>query len=417
MLTVKQKIEHLRKLGLDGDMTEIEKMYSGKEFDIHDDEYKKLIELSKKYCLRFTELSGLIAKAKTQEESDNYGKEKNEILDNLFPNHGPIFGGGDGLFAIIGTVDLDGFNYINARVHFNASSLVHLEEYVFVASNVEFGTNNISPDNKTAKIGKINVGRHTWIGANVNFDDYTYVGERSVIGMGSHIVANSDLKSDMISFGNPCKEYKKITDDYETKVRIPPMEGKRTEDEVMKILAHMQKLGINGDFEQYIRALNYEKYNTLEPTISKIYDLSHKLCSEYNSKNISIKRRKEILDMLFPLQGKNLIMGDDIFVDCIGTVKIGNDVTIGNNPTLAGNITIGDRVKIGNNVALQTTGHEINYKGRRLYNDEQGNLCEISTPGYIIILPEIVLSDGTKVIPDQTIRKNTNRDDIVSQSR
>lgn len=417
MLRVEQKIEHLRKLGLDGNMTEIEKMYSGKEFNIHDDEYKRLLELSKKYCLRFTELSGLIAKAKTQKEVDNYRKEKNEILDNLFPNHGPIFGGGDGLFAIIGTVDLDGFNYINARVHFNASSLVHLEEYVFVASNVEFGTNNVSYDNKTAKLGKINVGRDTWIGANVNFDNYTHVGERSVIGMGSYIVANSNLKPDMISFGNPCKEYKKIIDDYETKVKIPPIEGKRTEDEVMKILAHMQKLGINGDFGQYIKALNYEKYNALEPTISKIYDLSHKLCSEYNSKNISIKRRKAILDMLFPLQGENLIMGDDIFVDCIGTVKIGNDVTIGNNPTLAGNITIGDRVKIGSNVALQTTGHEINYKGRKLSNDEQGNLCEISTPGYIIILPEIILSDGTKVIPDQIVRKNTNRNDIVSHSR
>lgn len=416
MLTVTQKIEHLRKLGLDGDMTEIEKMYSGKEFSTKDEEYKKLLELSKKYCLRFTELSGLIAKSKNQEEIDNYGKEKNEILDSLFPNHGPIFGGGDGLFAIIGMVDLDGFNYINARIHFNASSLVHLEEYVFVASNVEFGNNSIT-SKEISKPGKITVGRDTWIGADVNFGDNTYVGDRSLIAMGSKVAPNTELKPDMISFGNPCKEHKRITDDYETKIKLPEVQGKRTEDEVMKVIAHMQKLGINGDFGQYIRAINFEKYNTLEPTISKIYELSHKLCSEYNSKNISIKRRKEILDMLFPLQGYNLIMGDDIFVDCIGTVKIGNDVTIGNNPTLAGNITIGDKVKIGNTVTLQTTGHEINYKGRRLSNDEQGNLCEISTPGYIIVLPEIILADGTKVIPDQTVRKNTNKDELVSHSR
>ena len=107
-------------------------------------------------------------------------------------------------------------------------------------------------------------------------------------------------------------------------------------------------------------------------------------------------------------------MGDDIFVDCIGTVKIGNDVTIGDSPTLAGNITIGDRVRIGNNVALQTTGHEVNYKGRRLSTDEKGNICEISTPGYIIILPEIVLADGTKVIPDKTVRRNTDKDEIIT---
>lgn len=209
MLTAEQKIEHLRKLGLNGNMTEIEKMYNGIEFDVHDKEYKKLLELSKKYCLRFTELSGLIAKEKNNKVAEKLSKEKNEILDNLFPDHGPIFGGGDGLFAIIGMVDLDGYNYINARVHFNASSLVHLKEYVFVASNVDFGTNKITSDGNINKTGKIIIDNDTWIGANVKLDDNTHVGEKSVIGMDSHIVSNSDLKSNMISFGKPCKEYKK----------------------------------------------------------------------------------------------------------------------------------------------------------------------------------------------------------------
>ena len=235
--------------------------------------------------------------------------------------------------------------------------------------------------------------------------------------MGSHIVENSNLKSNMISFGNPCKEYKEICDNYETTVKIPGNEGKRTEDEIKHILVHLKQLGIEGDFTQYLKAINYEKYNTLEPTISQIYNLSHKLCSEYNSKDISIRRRKEILDALFPLQGKNLIVGDDIFVDCIGTVKIGNDVSIGNNPTLAGNITIRDKVKIGNNVTLQTTGHEIDYQKRKITKDKNGNLCEISTPGYIVILPEIILADGTKVIPDQTVKKDTNNNELVTHSR
>lgn len=417
MITVEQKIQHLRKLGIDGDLTEIEKMYKGEKFDTRDEEYNKLLKLSKQYCMRFTELSGLIGKSKSQTEIEQYNKEKSKILDNLFPGHGLIFGGGDGLFAIIGTVDLDGFNYINARVHFNASSLVHLEEYVFVASNVEFGDNKIHSQGEKTELGKINVGRDTWIGADVNFENNTRVGEKSVIGMGSNIVLGSELKPDMISFGNPCKEYKKIPENYETKVKEPGIEGIRTEDEIRHILAHMQKIGITGDFTQYVRALNYQKYNTLEPTISRIYELSHKLCSEYNSKNISIRRRKEILDELFPLQGSNLIMGDDIFVDCIGTVKIGNDVTIGNHPTLAGNITIGDNVKIGNNVTLQTTGHEIYYEGRKITNDKDGNMCEISTPGYVIVMPEIVLADGTKVIPDQTVRKSTRNNEVVSHSR
>lgn len=413
MLTVEQKIKHLNNLGLNGDMTEIKKMYSGEKFDANDKEYKQLLELSKQYCLRFTELSGLIAKSKSEQEINIYTEEKNKILDTLFPNHGPIFGGGDGLFAIIGTVDLDGYNYINARVHFNASSLVHLEEYVFVAANVEFGTNNILSSSSKTQLGNIHIGRDTWVGANVEFGDYTDIGKGSVIGMGSHVISGSTLRANSISFGSPCKEYKEIASGYETTIKLPEKSGIRTEDEIIYIVNHLKKLGIDGDFSQYIRSLTYKKYNTLEPTISQIFDLSHKLCSEYNSKHISLRRRKEILNILFPLCGNNLVVGDDIFVDCIGTVKIGNDVQIGNHSTLAGIITIGDGVRIGDNVTLQTTGHEIYYKHRRISSDQNGNLCEISVPGYIVITPEIILADGTKVIPNKNVRTNTTENEIV----
>ena len=220
MLNTNQKIEHLRKLGFNGDFEQIERMYNGEKFDVRDEEYRRLLQLSKEYCMRFTQLSELISRAKSAEKIEKYNKEKSEILDNLFPGHGAIYGCGDGLFAIIGTVDLEGFNYINARVHFNASALTHLDEYVFVASNVEFGDNNICTQDGQTQLSRINVGRDTWIGANVNFDNYTEVGEKSVIGMGSHITSNSQLKPSMISFGNPCREYKFITEDYETKVKI-----------------------------------------------------------------------------------------------------------------------------------------------------------------------------------------------------
>lgn len=40
MLTVKQKIEHLNKLGLNGNLEEIEKMYRGEEFCTRNPEYK-----------------------------------------------------------------------------------------------------------------------------------------------------------------------------------------------------------------------------------------------------------------------------------------------------------------------------------------------------------------------------------------
>ena len=104
-----------------------------------------------------------------------------------------------------------------------------------------FGNNDIYTKNGLSKLGKINIDNDTWIGANVNIEDNSYIGERSVIGMGSHIVENSNLKSNMISFGNPCKEYKEICDNYETTVKIPGNEGKRTEDEIKHILVHLKQ--------------------------------------------------------------------------------------------------------------------------------------------------------------------------------
>ena len=49
--------------------------------------------------------------------------------------------------------------------------------------------------------------------------------------------------------------------------------------------------------------------------------------------------------------------------------------------------------------------------------DSKGNVCEISTPGFIIVRPAIILADGTKVIPDQTVKRNTRKDEIVTNSR
>ena len=74
-------------------------------------------------------------------------------------------------------------------MHFNASALTHLDEYVFVASNVEFGDNNICTQDGQTQLSRINVGRDTCIGANFNFDNYKYVKEKRFIGMGRNITS------------------------------------------------------------------------------------------------------------------------------------------------------------------------------------------------------------------------------------
>ena len=80
MLNTNQKIEHLRKLGFNGDFEQIERMYNGEKFDVRDEEYRRLLQLSKEYCMRFTQLSELISRAKSAEKIEKYNKEKSEIL-------------------------------------------------------------------------------------------------------------------------------------------------------------------------------------------------------------------------------------------------------------------------------------------------------------------------------------------------
>ena len=81
MLNTKQKIEHLRKLGFNGDFEQIERMYNGEKFDVRDEEYRRLLQLSKEYCMRFTQLSELISRAKSAEEIEKYNKEKSKNED------------------------------------------------------------------------------------------------------------------------------------------------------------------------------------------------------------------------------------------------------------------------------------------------------------------------------------------------
>ena len=85
------------------------------------------------------------------------------------------------------------------------------------------------------KFIKFNPGLKSRIGYTIKFDDYTNIGQRSVIGMGSHIVRSTNLAPNMISFGEPCREYKTISENYETLVKQPGREGKRTDDEIKHI--------------------------------------------------------------------------------------------------------------------------------------------------------------------------------------
>lgn len=404
MITIEQKINHLKSLGLEGDFTEVKKMYEGKPFDTSDPLYKKVVELSEKYC---DELSSLMTNNGLSD--DQISKRRNEILDILFPRHGPIFGECYKLKTVIGLVDVCGMNYINSRVDFGKTSLVHLGSYVFVANDVSFGENEISGCN--VKLGKIFIKDDTWVCAGVKIGDNTVVGGKSVVSLGSVVYDGSNTIDETIVSGNPAKSVHKILENH-TKIN-KGFRIDRTEHEIKAILEHVKKQKIAGDFNQYVRLLENKEHNALDPTISQIFGLTHRLCAEYNDKNTTFSRKKEILDILFFMHGDGIVVGNNFICDIMGTVRLGSKVKIGNGVSLAGNIEICNNTTIHDNVLIQGIGHRVVFDQRHLGNDENGNICEINVPTFIKIASGVKIAKGTKIAGNTFVSNSTNENEII----
>ena len=420
MFSVEEKIEHLKKLGFTGDLTEVEKMYAGEKFNPQDPNYQKLIKMSQDLCDEFSQLS-----AKLNNESEivrNVAKRrKAEILDILFPGHGPIFGGRDGLSTVIGMVNIVGFTYLNGPVTFNPSSVVNLGYYSWGGSQFTvFGGELKLDENGMAKTSTINIEDDTVVYAYSKIEDGVTVPKRCVVGMGSCVTKQSKMKPDTIIVSKreenkvlPACSIKGIAKGYKSDSIDLPF--KRSKKEVQEIVEFVKTLGIDGDFTEFKKSLNNEVYNCLDPVTSQIFDLTHNLCSEYNYGNPTPERKQEIIDTLFFKHGKNFKIGDYIIVDILGQVEVGDNVTIGNNVALNGNICIGDNVTIDDNVMLQSIGHPVYYEDRRL--PESGPLNVANTEAGIYVCDNLKLAKGTRVGPNTRVDHNTEENELISRSK
>jgi len=409
MFTPEQKIKHLKNLGFGGDLSQIYNLYCGKPFDANDQNYQKLVLLSKQLCDEYTKLF-----ADTNNPNDKIKQyaisRRNEIIEILFPGHGSIYGFGEWSQVVIGLVDTDGFNIINVRCKFSPTSLVHLQEYVFVAPNVTFG-DTLSLPSGIVNPSKITIKDNTWICAGVNIGENSIIGNQSVVGLGAQIPQNSQFDNSKLIVGNPAIAKKTISENYvgnksEKKIL-------RTDDQMRKLIQNVRNLGIGGDLEQYIKMLNNQNHNCLEPVMNNIYTLTHQLCAEFNAPRTSLIRKQIISNILFPIQGPNLKIGKDLYVDILGATQFGENVYVGDRVNFAGNVFVGNNVNIGDDSILQTIGHEIYYKGRQLSFHKQGYPIEINTIDNIVIKDDVSLAPGTKVLPAVTIERDTNPNELV----
>ena len=409
MFTPEQKIEHLKNLGFTGNLDEIYKLYSCRPFNTNDENYKKLVSFSKQLCDEYTKLFADTNNPDTS-ISEYAVNRRNEIIEILFPGHGSIYGFGEWSQVVIGLVDTDGFNMINVRTKFSPTSLVHLQEYVFVAPNVEFG--NVQPIfNGNVQPSKIVVRDNTWLCAAVKIGENSIIGNRSVVALGAKVPPNNSFNSDRLILGDPAFEKKVITEGADIKKTHKKV--LRTDDQMRFLIQNVRNLGIDGDLEQYIRMLNCEDHNCLEPVMNKLYTLTHQLCAEFNDPRTNLIRKKIISNILFPIQGNNLNIGNDLYVDILGATQFGENVTVGDRVNLAGNVYVGDNVLIGDDAILQSIGHKLYYKGRQLAFHEKGYPIEINTSSFIEVKDDINIAKGTKIVPAVTLDRDTSPDELI----
>ena len=399
MLTVAQKIEHLRKIGFTCDLTEVEKFYAGKQFNQQDANVQKLVQYSQNLWSEYSRILKDLTRANESEKARLLTR-KEELINRAFPEHGLFANVCDEFYCTVGAVDFDQNNMssINKNVKFGKYTLAELGNYALIGEDVRIGATlgtNVQPNQKVI------LGNDTWLCASTVIGAGAKIANGTVLGSGACVHPNQVTAQNSLTLGNPAKTKLIISDKYQS---TKDNRTNRSQDEINRIVSHVRSLGLDVD-DAFIGALNGEKYNCFSRRMAEITKLSHDLSYEFNHNNTTAERRREIIDMLFPIKGTNFQVGQGLFVDVLGLAKIGNNVKIGDNAYFAGNVTLGDNVRVGANFVCAGIGHELPGKLRHLrqFQGVHGEVCEV---GKINVANNVKIGDNCTLAPGCILTQN-----------
>lgn len=410
---INKKIKHLKKHGFkNDDLTEIRKMYSGDFFNPNDEAYKKLISISNELCDKYNHMGEDLGKNPSLLKIwKNYNK-KRKIIKILFPIKGILSSVGPDLQVVIGQVDFLGCGFMNKRCRFSKYSLVECGNFTMFGNMIDIGDETIEKKDGLIKLGRVTIGRDSWICAGVKINNNVNIGRNVVVGCGAHV--ESDINSFKLAIGRPAIE----TKDLPKKAKIDfTKHDLILTDEQKDVIEFVKSLGFKGGLKEYKKAMLGFKYNSTNLSIARIFLYSHRLCVEYNSPSTTEERKKEILDILFYNHGANLKVGKNLYVDLLGLIKVGDNVTIGDDLCISGNIMIGDNVKIGNNVSLFSTGHGLAANERKVGFSLVRGLYEFSTSDSLLIKNDVVIGDNVAVAPKAVVDKNVKANSLYVKDK
>lgn len=367
------------------------RMYRGEKFDQNDEAYKMLLKKSEDLCAEYTYLCGILNLTKKQRA------RKDEILNILFPNHGFLYGVGAGIHVVAGMVELGNNIYINCNVCFNPTVHIQTGDYFLCAPNVTFGDKKI-----TNIVQDILIGDDVWIGADAKITGDVKIGNGCVIAMGTRVPAKTQLDSMTVYGGNPAFPLHKIEKPMNNEEIAPKLFSENLEfyKHFYQSLKIVKANDNSTEFENFLCGQNY---NSLNAFIGAINTYSHTICATYM--NADSEKRKSMMSKLFPIMGINCIVGQNLQLEAVGSVILGDNVQIGNNVTLMGNIKIGNNCKIDDNVSIIAIGHDVYYSNRHVTEMDCGPYLK-NTSGYVIVNDGIHIHSGAKILANQVIEKD-----------
>lgn len=345
------KLNHLRKhFGfVEEELKDIALLYQGLPYPKESKGIARLKEVSKSVCEQWNALFTVA------EEKRSDKRKKGKLLKLLFPTLPSMPGEiRRGLHLVIGMVDISSFTFINVGANFGENTLIKLGHWTQIGPNF-----SIQEEEGPAK--RILIDDEAWLGGKVKVFAGATIGKMAVVGSGARVEA--DLTERMLAIGRPARTIKEIPEKEEFKSSSSEVYSR---EELALIKAHYKKIRHKISRKAFERIYSGNVFSTLDIRLGMLYLYTHGLCKKLDDPNLTEDEKQDIIDVLFPLHGKNIKIGKNFFLDLAGTVSLGDDVTIGDNVSIGGLVRIESGVSIGNGCLLFGSNHPLSPKTRKV---------------------------------------------------
>lgn len=305
-----------------------------------------------------------------------------------------------GLNLVIGRVELSSKVFINVNARFGPLAEVKIGKKTQIGPNLTVDL---------ASFGKVIIQDNVWICSGVTIFSTTNIQKGSIVGSGAYV--SGRVRAHTLAVGRPAKTKKYIKENemFSLKKWKTPFVGEELE--IMKTKMHLRYPFLSQ--EMFSNVLESRPFSAANLSLARLYLKTHYLCQKLDDVSLSEGERKEIIDELFPIHGKGIAIGKNFFLDLIGTVVLGNDVTIGDNVSFGGVIRIGNGVQIGNNTCLFSSNHPLDYRQRYFgFHRGMGLSVPLVYPP-ISAMNKVKIGEGCCAAPGCLISSSLPNDSLV----